>query len=142
MVSVQIGSRVTISYIGTLDNGRVFYSSDENGPMTVTIGADQIFPALELALIGMCAGETKNIVLSPVESYGPRRDDNLIKVERQSFPPHKKITAGKKLSIDFEGGSSRIMVVTDVNDTEVTLDGNHPLAGHALTFALRVDTVA
>ena len=48
---------------------------------------------------------------------------------------------GQKLSIQFAGGSSRVMMVTEVTDETVTLDGNHPLAGCNLTFALRLDLI-
>jgi FKBP-type peptidyl-prolyl cis-trans isomerase 2 len=141
MPYAQHGSTVTISYIGTLDNGRIFYSTEEGGPQTFTIGADELFPALEQALIGMRAGEAKNILLSADQAYGPRRDENIISVSRQMFPADKEISIGQKLSIDFKGGISRVMVVTEVNETDVTLDGNHPLAGLELTFALRLDRV-
>lgn len=141
MVQAQIGSTITISYIGTLDNGRIFHSTDEQGPLTVTIGEDQLFPALEQALIGMRAGEVKNVMLSANEAYGPRRQENIISVTRQAFPVGKEISIGQKLSIEFSGGASRTMMVTDVSETDVTLDGNHPLAGLDLTFALKVDRV-
>ena len=141
MAQVQLGSTVTISYIGTLDDGTIFYSTKDHEPLTVTIGADQIFPALERALIGMQEGETSNIVLSAEEGYGPRRQENIIQVARGAFPAGKEINVGQKLSIAFSGGESRIMQVFAVNETEVTLDGNHALAGFELTFALRVDRV-
>ncbi|MEJ2698161.1 MAG: peptidylprolyl isomerase [Desulfuromonadales bacterium] len=135
------GSTVTISYIGTLENGRIFDSSDEHGPLTFTIGAGEVFPALERAIIGMRPGESNNVVLSAGEAYGPRRPENILKLSRRAFPVGKEVAVGQKLSIDFADGSSRMMRVTAVDDTEVTLDGNHPLAGLELTFALRVDRV-
>jgi FKBP-type peptidyl-prolyl cis-trans isomerase 2 len=135
------GSTVTIRYIGTLDNGRIFHSTDEHGPQTFILGEDQLFPALEQAIIGMRAGETKNIVLAAAEAYGPRRQENIISVARNAFPVGKEISIGQKLSIDFSGGASRVMVVSEVGADTVTLDGNHPLAGLDLTFALSVDRV-
>ena len=142
MAQVQLGSTVTISYIGTLDDGTIFYSTKDHEPLTITVGADQIFPALERAIIGMQEGETRNIVLSAEECYGPRRKENIIQVARSAFPADKEIAIGQKLSISFTGGQSRIMRVIAVTDAEVTLDGNHALAGFELTFALRVDRVA
>ena len=141
MAQAKTGSTVTISYIGTLDNGRIFHSTEADGPLTVTIGSEQLFPALEQAIIGMHAGEVKNIVLSAEEAYGPRRQENVITVARNTFPAGKEIKVGQKLSIEFKGGASRVMVVTAVNEEEVTLDGNHPLAGLELTFALKVEQV-
>ena len=141
MQRAEIGSTVTIRYIGTLDNGRIFHSTDEHGPQTCTIGAGQIFPALEQAIIGMRTGEVKNILLTAEEAYGLRLQENIIKVSRQTFPAGKEITVGQKLSIEFKGGTSRVMVVTDVGEVDVTMDGNHPLAGLDLTFALSLDKV-
>jgi peptidylprolyl isomerase len=135
------GSSVTISYIGTLDNGRIFHSTDEHGPLTFTIGANQVFPALEQAVVGMQTGEVRNIVLSPGEAYGPRRPENIISIARQSFPAGKEIAVGQKMSIEFSGGASRVMMVTGINGADVTMDGNHPLAGMELTFALKVEQV-
>jgi peptidylprolyl isomerase len=141
MAQVQPGSKVIISYIGTLDDGTIFYSTKDHEPLCVTIGDDQIFAALERAIIGMQEGETRNIVLSAEEGYGPRIKENIIRVARSAFPAGKEITIGQKLSIGFSGGESRIMRVIAVDETEVTLDGNHALAGFELTFALRVDRV-
>jgi peptidylprolyl isomerase len=141
MTLAQIGSTVIISYVGTLDNGRIFHSTDEHGPLTVSVGAGELFPALEQAIIGMRAGEVKNVVLSPDEAYGPRLDENIIRVDRLSFPAGKEIRIGQKISIGFKGGASRVMQVTGVDEADVTLDGNHPLAGCGLTFALRLDRV-
>jgi peptidylprolyl isomerase len=133
------GSSVTISYVGTLDNGRIFHSTEEQGPQAFTIGSGQLFPALEQAIVGMRAGEVKNIVLTAAEAYGHRLPENILTVARQVFPAGKEIVVGQKLSIMFKGGTKRVMVVTAVGESDVTLDGNHPLAGQELTFALRVD---
>lgn len=141
MIKAKTGSTVTISYIGTLDNGRIFHSTDEHGAMTFTIGNDEIFPALEQAIIGMGCGDVKNIVLTADEAYGPRSIENIISVARTSFPADKEIVVGQKLSIEFKGGTSMTMLVSCVNENEVTLDGNHPLAGCDLTFALRLDGI-
>jgi len=83
----------------------------------------------------------KNILLTAEEAYGPRQQENIISVSRETFPAGKEIAVGQKLSIEFKGGVSRTMVVTAVNEDDVTLDGNHPLAGLDLTFALKVEQV-
>lgn len=141
MKQAETGSVVTISYIGTLDSGRIFHSTEVNGPQTFTIGTDQVFPVLEHAVIGMRAGEVKNVVLTADEAYGPRLKENIISVARQIFPVGKEIVIGQKLSIEFKGGVSRVMAVVDLDENIVILDGNHPLAGLELTFALKVERV-
>jgi len=56
---IRVGSKVAVSSLGTLDVGTIFYRTKEHGPLTVTLGDDQLFPGLEAAIIGMRAGETK-----------------------------------------------------------------------------------
>ena len=141
MKRAQTGSTVTISYIGTLDNGRIFDSTDEGGPLTFTIGNDQVFAALEQNIIGMASGETKNILIPAAEAYGPRLDENIIKVKREMFPADRELRIGEKLRIEFSSGRERILIILELDELEVTLDGNHPLAGLDLTFALRLDAV-
>jgi peptidylprolyl isomerase len=141
MALAQQGSTVLVHYIGTLDNGRIFHSTDDGEPLTFTIGRNQVFPALERAVVGMAVGETVNIVIPAAEAYGPWLQENTIRVERTRFPAEKEIRVGQKLSIAFTGGQERVMQIAAVTDTEVTLDGNHSLAGLDLTFALRLDGI-
>jgi FKBP-type peptidyl-prolyl cis-trans isomerase 2 len=141
MPNLRHGSTVTISYVGTLDTGRIFHSTDEHGPLTFTVGQEELFPALEQAIIGMKAGEVKNVVLTADEAYGQCLTENIVAVARECFPAGKEIKVGQKLSIEFKGGYSRQMLVIAVDDNRVTLDGNHPLAGMELTFALKVEQV-
>lgn len=131
-----VGDRVTVHYIGTLDNGFIFDSRDDNDPLTLVLGEENVFPALEQAICGMHCGQTRNIPIAAAQAYGPRNNDNLIKVERSQFPPDRSPEPGKLLTITFADGEERIMRVTGCDDSGVTLDANHPLAGLDLTFAL------
>lgn len=135
------GSTVTISYIGTMDNGRIFDSTEDHGPLTVTLGDGQLFAAIEAALIAMEVGETRNITIPAAEAYGPRLEANLLKVDRDLFPKERELRAGTTLQLQFKGGAERVMTVLEAGDREVLLDGNHPLAGLDLTFALRLDAI-
>lgn len=132
------GSTVTVHYIGTLDNGHVFDSTPDGEPLVLTIGSNQVFPALEEAVVGMVVGETRNIILQAADAFGPRLKENIITLARSRFPAEKEIRIGQKLGIEFTGGRSRVMLVIGVDDETVTLDGNHPLAGLDLTFALQL----
>ena len=135
------GDRVSIQYIGTLDNGYVFDSADADTPLTFTIGQGEVFPALEQAVIGMKVGSAANIEIKAVDAYGPRRDENLLRVPRNQFPADRELRSGEKLSLAFADGEERIMRIINLSEEEVTLDGNHPLAGLDLTFALQLDAI-
>ena len=96
MQKAAIGNRVTVHYIGTLDNGRIFDQRDTDSPLTFTLGADEVFKALEEEIIGMRPGEVKNIHLSAEKAYGPRLEENLLKVSREMFPAERELRIESK----------------------------------------------
>lgn len=138
MKHAEKGDKVTVHYIGTLDNGRIFDSRDDESPLTLTLGNNEIFPALENAIIGMRTGQVKNILVPAEDAFGPRRQENIVAVDRSMFPPDREIKVGEKLTLEFRDGASRVMLVIKVEADRITLDGNHALAGHDLTFALKL----
>jgi peptidylprolyl isomerase len=141
MKKLKEGSTVSVHYIGTLDNGRTFHSTPDDQPLVFTIGAKEVFPALEEAVAGMAVGGVRNLVIPAADAYGPRLQENIISMDRANFPPEKELRVGQKLAVEFRGDKKLVMMVMEVTDSKVTLDGNHPLAGHDLTFALRLDAV-
>jgi len=136
--AAEKGDHIEIHFIGTVDNGAIFASCDDESPMLLTLGNHEIFPALEDEIIGMRAGEVKNILVKAADAYGPRLADNTLVVEKSLFPTDKPIEVGQKLTIEFADGEQRVMLVIKVDAENVTLDGNHPLAGLDLTFALEL----
>lgn len=142
MQRAQLGDLVTVHYIGTLDNGRIFDQRDSDEPLSFTLGAGEIFPAMEQQLIGMQVGAVKNIHLSVEQAYGLRLDQNILSVAREIFPADRKLRIGEKLKIELGGQEHRQMRVRNVSETEVLLDGNHDLAGCDLTFALQLVAIA
>jgi len=138
MKRAKTGDTVTVHYIGTLDNGRIFDQADAENPRTFTLGAGEIFPALEMEICGMAAGEVKNIHLPAEKAFGPRRKENIIAVKRELFPAGREIRVGEKLKVAFAAGGQRVMRILEADEEKVVLDGNHALAGCDLTFALKV----
>ena len=141
MSVAQNGDRVTIHYIGTLDNGGIFDSAEEDNPLSFTLGQGEVFPALEAAIIGMQVGAANNILIQAAEAYGPHRKENMLRVSRQQFPAERELRVNEKLSLAFADGEERIMRVVACDSETVTLDGNHPLAGLDLTFALQLVSI-
>jgi len=136
------GDRVTVHYIGTLDNGRIFDQRDGDDPLELTLGAGEVFSELEAQIIGMELGEVKNITLTPEQAYGTRKDENLIRVKRELFPADAELRIAQKLAIEIGGGAQRVVRVRAFDDHEVLLDGNHDLAGCELTFALQLVSIS
>ena len=138
MKTAKPGDMVAVHYIGTLDNGRIFDSRDDDDPLTITLGQQEVFPALEAEIIGMKEGQVKNIILPAEAAYGPRRQENILQLDKKAFPTDKELAVGRKLNIEFADGAARTMIITALGEETVTLDGNHVLAGLELTFALKL----
>ena len=141
MKPAGMGDKIEIHYIGTLDNGRIFDSRDDESPLTVNLGNHDIFSALEQEIMGMKVGQVKNILIQAEDAFGLRSDENILKLDRTDFPFDQQIVLGQKISIDFKDGSSRVMRIIQADDNHVTVDGNHALAGQDLTFALKLAAI-
>ena len=138
MRRVKHGDRVTVHYIGTLDNGRIFDQRDEEQPLSFTIGEEEVFTTMEQGVIGMAPGEVRNIYLAAEQAYGLRLDENLLKVSRKMFPADRDLQIGQRLSVELGGNEQKVMRIRTFDELEVLLDGNHDLAGCDLTFALQL----
>ena len=133
----QQGDTVRVHYNGTLADGSEFDSSRGRDPMEFTLGAGRVIPGFERAVTGMRVGETKTVTFAAGDAYGPRREEMLVKVPRAQVPPHVQPRVGQQLQIG-RGDQALPVVVREVSDEHVVLDGTHPLAGEELTFALEL----
>jgi len=138
MAQAKEGDTVRVHYTGKLEDGTVFDTSAEQAPLEFTIGDGQIIPGFEKAVIGMEPGETKTARISPEEAYGPRRDDMTLTVDREQFPEEINPEPGQQLQVQQPDGRAAIVVVSEVSESTVTLDANHPLAGQPLTFDIQL----
>ncbi|MDD4568438.1 MAG: peptidylprolyl isomerase [Methanoculleus chikugoensis] len=143
MAQAKAGDTVQVHYTGKLEDGTVFDTSEERTPLEFTIGSGQIIPGFERAVVGMEPGETKTATISPEEAYGQHREDMTITVDRGQFPEDINPEPGQQLQVQQPDGRAAIVVVSDVSESTVTLDANHPLAGQPLTFDIElVDIIA
>ncbi len=133
MPKAQAGSQVEVHYTGTLEDGTVFDSSQEREPLAFTIGTGTVIPGFEKAIVGMEEGETKTVTFAPDEGYGEHLDHLIIEVEKNELPP--EIEVGSVLQAEVQGQQMFFNVIA-IEAEQVTLDGNHPLAGKTLTFEL------
>jgi peptidylprolyl isomerase len=132
------GNTVRIHYTGRLDDGTVFDSSEGREPLSFTLGEGKVIPGFEAAVVGMGAGDTKSAVIPAEEAYGPRRDDLVLRVERERLPEGIDPEPGQALQMQTEEGQVVPVTVTEVDEAAVILDANHPLAGRDLTFEIEV----
>ena len=129
----QNGDTVKVHYAGSLSDGTIFDSSLDGDPMEFTLGAGQMIEGFDKAVVGMKVGETKKFTIPADQAYG-QRDETMTKVVNKSqLPAGMSPVVGDKLQINSQNGPV-VVVVTDVTDTTITIDGNHELAGKDLTF--------
>ncbi|MEK6201652.1 MAG: peptidylprolyl isomerase [Desulfobulbaceae bacterium] len=143
-MKVQQNDKVTLSYIGKLENGTIFQTATESEPFTVTIGNLDIPPTLEQAIIGMSAGEQKLVRLEPDEGYGTRRKDLLQTLKRNAIGDKMSPKVGLVLSLKVEKDGQEHHVpatVVEVGNDSFVVDYNHPLAGHNLMYDITVISI-
>lgn len=138
MSQAKEGDSVKVNYTGKLEDGTVFDSSEGKEPLEFTVGSGQIIPGLDKAVDGMEVGESKTVTVDSEEAYGPRRDEMVLEVERERLPEEIEPEVGQQLQVGSSEDQTMIVQITDVTDTAVTLDANHPLAGKDLTFDIEL----
>jgi peptidylprolyl isomerase len=138
MKQAQQGDTVKVHYKGTLDNGVEFDTSEGGDPLQFTIGDGAVIPGFETAIIGMKTNEAKTITIPSAEAYGERDPESVFSIERGRLPEDMEPEVGDQLQMTQEDGGIFVVQVTEINDKNVTLDANHPLAGEDLTFELKL----
>ena len=139
MTNPTQNSMVTLTFIGKLDNGEVFTSVEEKEPLTTQIGSKDLPPTVEQELLQMTIGERRKIRVPPEEGFGPRHKDLLQTLDNQNLVDTLQPKPGMILSlkIDKDGTEQKVpATVISVEGSHVTVDYNHPLAGHHLTYEL------
>jgi FKBP-type peptidyl-prolyl cis-trans isomerase 2 len=136
---VKKGDKIKVEYTGKLDDGTVFDSSEKHGePLEFEVGSGQVIPGFDDAVTGMKKGEEKEFRLEPDEAYGPK-DPNLVKaLPKSQLPKDQEVKAGMMFIINLPNGMQIPATVVEVTEQEVTLDLNHPMAGEALNFKIKV----
>ena len=141
MSQAQYGDTVTVHYTGRLESGEVFSDSQDGEPIEITIGDGHYIPGFEKGVVGMEVGETKTLTLPPEEAFGTRHEELVMKVARSEFPERLVPAIGQQFQIRQESGEPLEVTVSNLDEETVTLDANHPLAGHTLTFSIQLVTV-
>ena len=137
---VEDGKQIGIEYTLTLDDGTQVDSNVGGQPMLYEQGSHQILPALEQALAGLRVGDTKKVDLTAEQGYGPVHPEGIQEVDASLIPEDARV-AGAMLVADDGAGNRRQVRVKEVKGDKVVMDLNHPLAGKALHFAVRIVTV-
>ena len=138
MARAKMGDEVKVRYSGFLNDGAIFDSSPEMEPLEFTIGEELVIPGFEQAVIGMKEGDTKGVSIAPEDGFGLRRKDLILVVNRSNIPSYINPHLGMNLKIRSHSGGTTSVIVTDIQEETITLDGNHELAGKELNFKIEL----
>jgi peptidylprolyl isomerase len=136
--AIKDGDTVSLDYTGTLTDGSMFDTSIGGEPLSFTMGAGNMIPGFEKAVLGMKVGDEKTVTIPSSEAYGSYSDNRIVEISRSQLGPEVVPVVGMELQAAQPDGSIAIVTIKKVSDTKVTIDTNHPLAGKDLTFKIKI----
>jgi len=142
-MSLMIGDKMVVSmhYTLTDDSGNVLDSSEGSDPLSYLHGAGNIIPGLEKALVGKVAEDALQVKVAPAEGYGEKIPELMQTVDKAAFQGVENLEPGMAFEAQGENGEVQRVVIASIDGDEVTVDGNHPLAGVTLTFDVKIISV-
>lgn len=131
------GTRVTLHFTLRLGAGEVVDSTLGRAPATFVWGDESLLPAFEQSLLGLKAGDRRSVLMDAKNAFGERNAENVQVMDRTLFSPALQLEPGLMISFaDKKGELPGVVVAFD--DSKVTVDFNHPLAGRDLTFEVEI----
>jgi len=140
LVSIMVVTKdkyITIEYTFSAPDGTLLGSSDYSGPFTFRQGYGDVVPGLDEQVEGANIGQELSFIIEPEQGYGVRDEEQVRTFPKDALPLGREPEPGLRVNL---GGT--IMVITDVTDSEIVLDGNHPLAGVPLHFDVRITDIS
>ncbi len=141
MARVAEGDIVRVRCAGRLTDGREFELAPDGGTVEFIIGHGDMLPALEKAVIGMTPGESRTVVVPKDKAYGPRDEDRVEVIPRKDLPEGITPRVGQRLRLPAENYQVVNATIIQVTDTEIVVDGNHPLAGQDILFHVTLEEI-
>jgi peptidylprolyl isomerase len=138
MQEARNGNQVKVHYHGRLKDGTTFDTSAGRSPLEFEVGAGQVIKGFDDGVLGMKEGEKKTIQIPVEEAYGEKSEDMIIEFPREQFPPDMQPEVGMQLNLRGQDGRNFPVVIADIKEDIVVLDGNHPLAGKDLIFDIEM----
>jgi peptidylprolyl isomerase len=136
--AIKDGDVIRVHYTGHDENGQVFDTTAERGPFTFMVGAGALVRGVDEAVCGMHAGERKSVTVSVDMAYGERREDYLFSVSRGCMPGRLRLATGMQLKVPLQGGQTVAATIVAMDEQNIRLDANHPLAGQRLRFDIEI----
>jgi FKBP-type peptidyl-prolyl cis-trans isomerase 2 len=138
MSQVKKGSWVKIFYTGKFKDGQVFETNIGSDPLEFKVGKGKVIKGFENAVMGMKSGETKTVAIKAADAYGAKDQDLIWIVTSAELPPGTTVAPETEVAFTRNDGTEVDGRITRIEGDQVTIDGNHPLAGRSLTFEIKM----
>ena len=135
---VKEGDTVRVRYTGRLAGGEVFDESPEGEPLEFRVGAHQVIAGFDRGVRGMQVGDKRTVEIEMEDAYGAHEAALVNSVPREGMKLDQEPEVGMSLLMQVPDGNQIPLTITDVTDTHITLDANHPLAGEKLIFEIEL----
>lgn len=139
MTDVRIGPdrQVTLHFALKLESGEVVDSTFDKQPATFNVGDGNLLPGFEQAIYGLKAGDKRSLPISPEQGFGQGNPQNIQVMPRSQFQD-MELSEGLLVIFNDAANAELPGVVKTFDDSQVTIDFNHPLAGKALSFDVEI----
>jgi FKBP-type peptidyl-prolyl cis-trans isomerase 2 len=138
MQQVKSGDKVKVHYHGKLTNGETFDSSEGRAPLEFEVGSGMVIKGFDEGVAGMKVGDKKTLNIPFDEAYGPKNPEMIIEFPKEKFPTDMELEVGTPLVMTGGSGEQFQVVISQVKESSVMLDANHPLAGQDLVFDIEL----
>lgn len=141
-ILIAQGTIVTLNFSLALEDGTVVDSNLEEEPVTFTVGDGNLLPGFEKAMLGLKAGDERELLITPENGFGMPNSSNQQEVSRSDFPEDIELSIGLVLSFSDAQNTELPGVIKEIGDEKVLVDFNHPLAGRSLVFTIKIHSVS
>lgn len=138
---ITSSGEVTLHFAIALCDGSVITSTFEEDPVTLTMGTGSLAENLEKTLYGLKPGEKQSLILEAEHAFGPRDEEKSYFMPRSSFPPEMELEPELVVSFATPAGDELAGIVRELDETQVKVDFNHPLAGQDIVFTVQIISV-
>ncbi len=140
-VPVSEGTRVFLNFSVSLEDGSEVDSNYGGEAVDFVVGDGSLLPGFERLLFGMSAGDRRMFSIDPENAFGQHQDANIQVLPRTQFGDDMDMEQGLVVSFADAAGGELPGVVLDFDDSEVTVDFNHPLSGRTILFDVQIHRV-
>lgn len=138
MPTAKLGDTVRVHYTGRLSDGTIFDKTKPSEPLEFTIGAQEVLPKFEEAVLNLEVGRKRVVEIESDEAYGDWDENQVFEIDPADLPDDLEPEIGLDVEVKLPSGRSEVMTIVEIEEDAIVLDANHPLAGEDIIFEVRL----